>query len=330
VLITCAIFLGAGYLLMSQISSIWEFYLYAGVLTGIGMSGMLAPLLSLIARWFVKRRSLMSGILAAGPALGIAVLPLVLSLLITSMGWRNSYIVLGLFLLLVIIPAAMLLKRDPEEMSLKPYGDEQVSGDSMADIEGLFPGEALHTYQFWMMALIAFCAMFTINVYVVHIVIHAIGLGISSSAAATILSLAAAVSVPGRIAAGAIADRIGDRLAIIVCFIMALTAYIMIISAKGILLFYIASIIFGGGGWAASALVTPLTASLFGLRSHGTILACVMMGATTGGAVGPVLIGYVFDITGSYSLGFVITLSVILLAIIASLFLKPLTGRKYL
>ncbi|MBN2568966.1 MAG: MFS transporter [Deltaproteobacteria bacterium] len=330
VLIACALFLGSGYLLMSQISSIWEFYLYAGVLTGIGMSGMLAPLLSLIARWFVKRRSLMSGILASGPALGIAVLPLVLSLLITSMGWRNSYIVLGLFLLIVIIPAAMLLRRDPEEMGLKPYGDEQLSVNSATNIEGLFPGESLHTAQFWMMALIAFCAMFTINVYVVHIVIHAIGLGISSSAAATILSLAAAVSVPGRIAAGAIADRIGDRLALILCFFMALTAYVLIISAKGIVLFYIAAIIFGGAGWATGVLITPLTASLFGLRSHGTILAFVMMGATAGGAAGPVLIGYVFDITGSYRLGFIITISVILLAIITSLFLKPLAERKHL
>lgn len=324
VLIACALFLGGGYLLMSRISSIWEFYLYCGLLTGIGMSGMLSPLLSLIARWFVKRRALMTGILASGPALGITVIPLFLSLLISSLGWRMSYMVLGATLLIVIIPLALLLKRDPGEMKLRPYGDEHHLGASSMQLEGCTLGTAFRTPQFWMLGFIAFCSLFTINVYVVHIVIHAIGLGFSSAAAATMLSLAAGISIAGRIIVGAIADRIGNKLSLIFCFILGGLAYILILSGTSLWVLYMAAVIFGAAGWATASIVTPLTASLFGLRSHGTILAYVMLGATIGGATGPVLIGYVFDMMGSYRYGFIMTLAVIAAATVTTLFLKPM------
>lgn len=272
----------------------------------------------------------MAGILTSGPALGIAILPLFLSFLISSLGWRNAYIVLGCLVLLVIIPAAMFLKLDPEEMKLRPYGDEHNSGDSNTQLGGLLLGKALRTTQFWMLGLIAFCTLFAINVYVVHIVIHAIGLGISSTTAATLLSLAAGVSVPGRILVGAIADRTGNRRAIIICFLMGMIAYALILLGEGIVILCLAAFIFGAAGWATGTLITPLTASLFGLRSHGTILACVMMAATIGGAAGPVLIGYLFDKTGSYGIGFISTIAVIAIAIITSFFLKPLSERKRL
>ena len=79
-LIACSLFLGIGYALSSQIETLWHLYLFYGVFTGIGMSGAWAPIMSVVTRWFVKNRSLMSGIIAAGPAIGIAVLPPLFSL----------------------------------------------------------------------------------------------------------------------------------------------------------------------------------------------------------------------------------------------------------
>ena len=330
VLIACALFLGSGYLLMSRITHIWEFYLYCGILTGIGMSGMFSPLLSLVARWFVKRRSLMTGILAAGPALGITVIPFLLSLLITTLGWRLSYIVLGVTILIVIIPTALLLKRDPEEINLRPYGDEHRAGSPSLQLDGFTLGTAVRTPQFWMLGFIAFCSLFVINVYAVHIVIHAIGLGLSSTAAAALLSLAAGISIAGRISVGVVADRIGNRRAFILCYSLAAVAYLLILSGSSMAILYLAAIIFGAAGWGAATTITPMTASLFGLRAHGTILAHVMIGSTIGGAVGPVLIGYVYDITGSYRYGFLITVTVIAASIVTALLLKPMEGTDKL
>jgi len=330
VLIVCALFLGGGYLLMSRITHIWEFYLYCGILTGIGTSGMFSPILSLVARWFVKRRALMTGILVAGPALGITVIPFLLSLLITSLGWRLSYAVLGASLLIAIIPAALLLKRDPEEMNLRPYGDEHRVGSPSLQLDGFTLGTAFRTPQFWMLGFIAFCSLFTINVYVVHIVIHAIGLGFSSTSAAMLLSLAAGISIAGRIIVGMVADMIGNKLSLILCYILAAVAYLIILSGSSMVILYLAAVLFGAAGWGAATTITPLTASLFGLRAHGTILAHVMIGSTIGGAVGPVLIGYVFDITGSYRYGFLITVAVIAAAMVTALLLKPMEGTDKL
>ena len=102
VTIGCGLFLGLGYMLVSRVGAIWQLYLFYGVVAGIGLSGAWTPIMSTVVRWFTKRRALMSGILIAGPALGIVVMPLVSSLLIPTYGWRISYIILGSVVLAVM------------------------------------------------------------------------------------------------------------------------------------------------------------------------------------------------------------------------------------
>jgi OFA family oxalate/formate antiporter-like MFS transporter len=82
----CGLFLGLAYILTSRLQSLSQFYLFYGVLGGIGMSGMIVPMMSLVIRWFVKRRALMSGILVAGPGFGIITIPLFSSYLISLWG----------------------------------------------------------------------------------------------------------------------------------------------------------------------------------------------------------------------------------------------------
>ncbi len=325
VLVTCALFLGLGYLLMSQISTIWQLYLFYGVLTGVGLSGIRTPLLSVVARWFVKRRSLMSGIVSAGSALGIVVMPLVSSLLITDCGWRTSYIILGSVVLTIIVAAALFLKRAPGEMGLPPYGADEAKTQGLnLQTEGLSSGKAIGTRQFWLFSLMSFCSLFFMNVVVVHIVFHAIGLGIPATAAASILSVGAGVSIPGRIIIGIVADRIGNKPALVVCCVTGLVASLLLLVARELWMLYLFALIFGLGWWASGTMMAPLTADLFGLKAHGAILACVTFAAAIGGAVGPVLAGHIFDVTGSYQLAFIMCIAITVIAIVALTFLKPL------
>lgn len=92
-----------GYLLVSRIETIWQLYLFYGVITGAGLNGCIVPLTSTVATWFTRRRALMTGILHAGPALGIVVLPPTFSLLISAYDWRISYVILGSLVFTVII-----------------------------------------------------------------------------------------------------------------------------------------------------------------------------------------------------------------------------------
>ncbi len=228
----CGLFLGLGYILISQVTEIWHLYLFFGGLTGIGMSIAFAPLMSVVARWFVKRRALMTGILVSGPALGITLMPLLFSILIPAYGWRNSNIILGSIVLVIVIPAALFLKRDPKQMGLLPYGaalgKPQTSG---IQTEGLSLREAMETRQFWMVCVMSFCDLFLINVLVVHLVIYAIELTIPPTQAAGILSLAAGVSIPGRVVIGGVADRIGNKPALLICLILSVAAFALLLAA---------------------------------------------------------------------------------------------------
>ena len=113
---------GMGYMLMSQVDSIWQIYLFYGVIIGIGMSGLWIPLLSPVSRWFVTRRSLMTGIVICGLTLGQLAAPPIIGRMIAAYDWRQSYIILGIIVLVVIVIAAQFLRRDPARLGLKPYG----------------------------------------------------------------------------------------------------------------------------------------------------------------------------------------------------------------
>ncbi len=328
VLLASGLLLGSGYILVSQVGAIWQFYLFYGVITGIGMSGAFTPLMSVVVRWFVKRRALMSGIINAGPALGIVVMPLVSSLLIPAYGWRMSYIILGSAVLVITVSAALFLKRDPGEMGLLPYGaDEAKAGGLDLQSVGLSLGEAVRTRQFWLFSLVSFSVLFLISTIVVHIVIHAIGLGIPPTAAASILAVGAGVSVPARIILGVIADRVGNKPTLVACFITSVVAFLLLLVARELWMLYLFAVLYGFGLWAFGTMMAPLTADLFGLKSHGTIFACTMLAAAVGGAIGPVLAGHIFDVTGSYQLAFIICLMVSVVAIISLLFLRPVADR---
>ena len=119
----CGFFLGLGYLLMSRTSALWQLYLFYGVIIGIGISGIWVPLLSSVARWFVKKRSLMSGIVVAGGGIGSFIAAPVTGWLITNHGWRQSCVIVGSVVFIVTVVASQFLKRDPSRMGQLPYGE---------------------------------------------------------------------------------------------------------------------------------------------------------------------------------------------------------------
>jgi len=323
VVISCGIFLGAGYLLISLVETIWQFYLYYGVLTGVGM-GVSTPLMSIVPRWFFKRRALMASIVTAGPAFGNMAMPLIFSVLITAYGWRVSYFMLGSITLASVCGGALVLKKDPSELGQTAHGANEADRcGSVGRQEGLSFRDAFHTIQFWLLCFLFFCDFFLMNVVTVHIVIHAEDLGFSPTDAASVLSLAAGVCIVARVLIGAVADTIGIKPVFIACFGMAVIAFLLLLFAKSLWMLYLFAGIFGFGLWSSGGLIVPLTADLFGLRSYGAIYGSVFLTGAIGGAFGPVLIGYLFDISGSYTLSFMVCLSISILGVGALAVLKP-------
>lgn len=107
--------LGLGYLLTSQISTLWQFYLYYGIIVGIGMGMLWVPAISVVAHWFEKYRGLVTGIVVSGIGIGTIVIPPVATRLIASYNWNLTYIILGSMIIFVVVVTSQFMRRAPDK-----------------------------------------------------------------------------------------------------------------------------------------------------------------------------------------------------------------------
>ncbi len=322
---------GIGFLLMSQVSSLWQVYIIWGLIIGVGGSCCFVPITSTIPRWFAKRRGIAMGITVTGFGLGGMISPTLAQWLISAYGWQQAYIILGLITFIIIIPLAQFMKHSPQRIGLKPYGESGAIEDkqSLASAaEGLSFKQAIKTGRFWLFGLILFCSFFAIMVVIVHIAPYAVDIGISAIVAASILSIIPATSVIGRFSTGFICDRVGARRALTACLVMLTLALIWLLFAKEIWMLYAFAVVFGVAYGGIVPLEMLIPAELFGLSSLGMIVGGVMFCCTIGGALGAPLAGSIFDVTGSYHLAFLICVIIGALAIILSLILLKAKGWR--
>ena len=266
----------------------------------------------------------MTGIVVAGAGIGIAIVPPLASRLAASYGWRPSYFIVGLLILVVITLAAQFLRRDPGQKGLLPYGESEVeSGNLNLQTSGLSLPEAIRTRQFWMLitSYLAFC--FAGQAVMVHIVPHATDLGIPPVTAANILALIGGISVLGRIGIGTASDRIGNKPSLVISFILVSAAMLWLLAATELRMFYLFAAIFALGYGALMVVVSPAVAEFFGMRAHGTILGVIVFGCAIGELLGPLVTGRIFDIAGSYNLAFVVCAVLCITSVILSSLLKP-------
>jgi len=304
----CGCLLGLGYLLMSQVSAPWQLYLFWGVIVCMGTSGGFVPMTSTAARWFVKRRGMMTGIVTAGVGVGITIVPPLASWLILSQGWRTSFIIIGLTALVLITLFAQFLKRDPGKIGQLPYGANEITRENPTPESGGFSlREAARTKQLRMVWASYFFLGSCMHTGMVHIVPHTTDLGILAMTAANILAVIGVLSIVGRIGIGSISDKIGRKPSLIIGFALLATAALLVMAAKEVWMFYIFAILFGFSTGGVIALESPVTAEFFGLRAHGSIMGTIVFCATVGGAFGSLFAGRIFDITGSYYIAFLVS-----------------------
>jgi len=324
----CGLFLGLGFFLMSRISTIWQLYLVYGVITSVAMSGLWVPMISTVSRWFVKRRGMITGIVLSGMSLGSIIMPPLATWLITTYGWRTSYTIVGLIAMIVIISAAQFVKRDPTKIGQLPDGRNEVEVKSLdLPAKNLSLREAIHTRQFWTLCAVFGCLWFSAMAIWVHIVIHAIDLGISAISAANILAIMGGVGIASRILTGSLADKIGYKPALLIGFTLMSASFLWLLVAKELWALNLFAVIFGVGIAGLSVLEAPLIARLFGLGSLSVIMGSVEFASTTLSTPSSIVAGYIFDITGRYQLAFLICVGVSIMGFMLSLLLKPINNK---
>jgi MFS family permease len=325
VVTVCGIFLGVGYLLMSQVDALWEIYLYYGVIIGIGMSGLWVPLISPVSRWFSARRSMMTGIVISGLTIGQLVAPLIIGRLIAAYDWRMSYIIIGGVVLFIIVIFAQFLRRDPGQMGQKVYAaDEDIPVISSLSATGYSLGEAIKTVQFWLGFAILFCFGYTAFALTVHLVPHVTGLDISEISAADVLAVNGGAGIIGNfVVGGIIGDRIGNRKTFLIGFALATASLVWLLPSKELWALHLFAIVFGIALGSIGTSESPLVARLFGLKNHGFIYGVIGLGFTAGGAVGPFVTGYIHDISGEYNGAFLVCIALAVVGFVLTVLLKP-------
>jgi MFS family permease len=324
ILTVCGIIIGLGYCLMPLVHSMWQFYVFYGLIVGMGMGGIFVPLITVIARWFKVRRNLVSGLVVSGNCIGLLVVSPLTTSLITSHGWRNTFLIFGIAITMIIVVAAQFLKRDPSTMGLLPDGKPTNPGEEkLPVVTGLSFREAMRSKQLWLVLSIFFTMGFYFVGNQIYIVPDALKTGMSNTTAAYILSTMGLVNVVGMVGLGAAGDKIGNKRVFIFCFILCLLASVAVITNSLPASFFVFAVFAGLAIGGMSASMSPLVASLFGLKSHGVIFGFCGFGNTVGQAVGPFIVGSVLDYNHNYNIALSVCASLVLIGLILMLFLKP-------
>jgi MFS family permease len=333
VLLLGALVLGAGTILSSQVRHLWEIYASAGVLMGTGAGALgLATAATIAARWFERHRGLVLGILGGGMSAGqLVVVPLAVWLTLT-LGWRQSFLWLGVGLLLTVVPLALLLVRDdPAHKGVRAYGAGTEVAAAITPAERRVPlGEAMQVPAFWLLMATFFVCGYTSNGLVLtHLVPHAAEHGFSEMQAAQALGVMGALNVVGTVASGWICDRFGRRGPLAVYYFVRGCSLLFLLYVWNVPSLHLFAAIFGLNYISTVPPTTTLTANIFGRYSVGTLSGWIFFSHQVGAALGAAIGGLLFDLTGSYAWAFVSAAGLALVAAALALAIKeePLAVR---
>ena len=310
--------MGLGFILGSRVQAIWQMYLFIGFLQGIGACAAIPLPLSLITNWFVKRQGLALGIASAGIGAGAATLPLMVTAIETQFTWRTAMFVVGVLILLLYIPIALLVIRLPKSDYLaENEGNPQINTDhvSRSNSRAISLFQALKTSQFWaLFGVFGFCIL-CLGLIITHLVPYARDTGISPMSAASLLTIMGLCSILGRLTAGFFSDRIGATRVLFSGLFLQGVMILWLSRMNTLGMFYFFAFFFGIAYGGNLVMIPRLTSSIFGVRYIGAIYGSLSVADGIGFAIGPLLAGYLFDLSGTYNHAFLITAAGVFMAV---------------
>ncbi len=283
----------AGFLIAAKAPNIAVYTLGQGVLVGLGSAAMFSGLMADISHWFRKRRGLAVTIAASGNYFAGAVWPAIIPHFLTPYGWREVYLVIGVFSL-VMIPLVLMLRRNISH--------------TIADQTATINRRELSLTPRQLQALLVLagfgCCM-AMSMPQVHIVAYCMDLGYGVARGSEMLSIMLAAGVISRIGSGFLADKIGGIRTLLIGSVLQGAALLAYIPFDGLASLYIVSLIFGlsqGGIVPAYAIIVReyLPAAEAG-RRIGLVITATIIGMAVGGLAG----GWIYDLTGSYAAAFI-------------------------
>lgn len=321
---------------ISAMQEPWQFWALFGIGRGSALAGIQAGTGVALSNWFIQKRGRVLAIRGMGLRSGQALMPIVIFAIMAAAGWRMAFLALaGFTFLSIVVPSLILIRRRPEDYGLHPDGGdapyeakETTSTGKMArfarqanDVSWTVK-EARRTLVFWILLFFMAVERFALGSINLHMVVSFEDRGLPSALAVSVMSIFAATTALTTVPWGLLLERINVRFGCVLMCLLMLIAIGLLMIADTYLLAIAFALVFGVAVGASSILHNLLLPEYFGRQHHGALHA---FGAPFRliGPTGPVLTGYLFDVTGSYTLPYTLFFIIFIVMMIAMFFAKP-------
>ena len=300
---------GAAFALVSTVGALWQLYLFVGVLGGVGMSSFYLLSATTVARWFDERRGLALALVLVGFNLGYILGGPLAAWLIAEVGWRVAYALLGGGSGMITMLAALYVRlpRPSEAAALRLLSGRPSGPAAAAEVPhrgGVTLRDALADPRQWCLNVAWLLLGGLAFMVTVHIVPFARDQGVSLAGASLALTAYGIGSVVGRVAAGAMSDRIGTITTMRIAYAVQTLALLALLWLPSRDALFGSLAAFGAGFAAADTMIAKVIPDVFGVRAIGAIMGVLTLGWRSGAALGPAAAGFLYDVSGSYAVPF--------------------------
>ena len=309
VIVAGVLMLGIGFMGLAFVQDFVQFIVvFLLMAVGASLCGLLS-LMTVLVNWFDRRRATALSLMQTGMSIGGLAVPLV-AIGLAAYGWRAMAFGSGLAVIAIGLPIARLMRRDPEQLGLRPDGapadeDGAPARSRVATGPAIGARAALRTWAFWSMSLAHSAAVAVVAGVSVHFVIFASGaLGLSVAVAASLLALMTGVSILGQLLGGIAGDRVDKRVLATAGMLGHALAMLLLMRAETTTAVTVAAIVHGVAWGLRGPLMGALRADYFGRESFAAVMGVSSLIVMFGTVGGPLLLGIVADATGSYAPGF--------------------------
>jgi len=301
--------------LTAMVRNFWEFAVVYGVLVPLGLAAT-GPVIAsgVVARWFSKRRGTALSVLGSASMTGMSLLVPAVTWLIITQGWRTTYMVIGLAVLVVMLPLCLWVIRDsPESMGLA--ADGAVPTVSAGAMERVSAATAVQTLAFWQLAGSFFTCGFSMSLLSAHGIPMLTDHGYTPMFASWVLGVLGGSSIGFTVMLGMLSDRLGRRPVLSAIYAGRILIFAGFFLVRDNPAAIIAIAVLGGVTMAGTGSMTSaLTADIWGRFSVSSVFGWIFLVHQTGGALGSWLAGALFEATGGYGAAYVAACALLMVA----------------
>lgn len=314
----CTILGGLSYIGFSFAKNLMYFYLLA-IPMGISLAGAaIIPTSVLITNWFVEKRGLCLGLTLSGSGFGGIILSPINNWIITNYGWRTSYLVTGILILVLILPFTMFVIRiSPASVGLTAYGQKEMSASQQAkELPGITQGQAIKSASFWLLCIAIVVSGIVVNSMILNLSPYLTDIGATAETAALILSISSGMVILGKLFVGKFFDGLGLKTVLILICISNIASFVFLLKGNMMIPAILYAVFTGVGATAVTVTPSYITSKLYGEKEYGAKYGIVSLFSSLGAAICPLVSGMIYNINQSYTLLLYVLIALAFVALI--------------